>query len=156
MNVRTTKQRIADVHTLLEREVDAWVASASEHGDAYLIPLSFAWDGFRIIMATPGNSPTSRNLSRAGWGRIAIGPTRDVVIIEGAVEVACPSPGDPIWEFHAAKAGFDARVADSPYTLLILVPHQIQTWRTPAELPGRDVMRAGQWLSSGSPAETPD
>lgn len=156
VNVRTTKQRIADVYALLEREVDAWVASASEPEDAYLIPLSFAWDGSRIIMATPGNSLTARNLSRAGWARIAIGPTRDVAIIEGALEIVCPPPDDPIWEIHAAGAGFDAREAVPAYVLLILAPHRIQTWRTPAELRGRDVMRAGQWLAWESLAETPD
>jgi len=46
---------------------------------------------------------------------------------------------------HARAAGFDAR--ESPgYVFLIITPERIQAWRNPAELPERDVMRAGRWL----------
>ena len=42
---RSRAQRRADVLDKPESKVDLWVASASAEGDAYLVPLSFAWDG---------------------------------------------------------------------------------------------------------------
>src|SRR5215472_8509471 len=77
--------RKADVLEKLRREVDCWVASAGATGDAYLIPLSFVWDGSTVTLATPRGSRTCRNLARAGWARLALGPTRDVIILEGPV-----------------------------------------------------------------------
>ncbi len=85
MSVRSVEQRVIDVCAKLETEVDIWVASASATGDAYLIPLSFYWDGVSLIVATPEQSRTARNLRRSGWARMALGPTRDVVVLEGPV-----------------------------------------------------------------------
>ena len=39
-------------------DVDLWVASAGATGEAYLIPLSFYWDGAGLTIATPGRSRT--------------------------------------------------------------------------------------------------
>jgi hypothetical protein len=86
---RSRAQRRADTLTKLETEVDLWVASADEAGVAYLVPLSFHWDGEALTLATATRSRTGRNLLRAGWARVALGPTRDVVMIEG------PLGGDP-------------------------------------------------------------
>src|SRR5690349_7507902 len=109
MSVRSTTQRIADVRAKLESEVDIWVASASATGDAYLLPLSFYWDGESLTIATPKRSRTARNLRRAGWARLALGPTRDVVIVEGPVHEIPVDADDVLAEAHARAAGFDAR-----------------------------------------------
>jgi hypothetical protein len=146
MEVRSTAQRTQDVLRLFDEEIDTWVASASADGVAHLIPLSFHWTGTQFLMAVPEKSITARNLHRAGWARIAIGPTRDVAIVEGPLELAMPPHDDPLWEEHAVGSGFDAREADTSYTLLILTPERIQAWRTPAELENRHVMRDGCWL----------
>src|SRR5689334_1570132 len=84
---RTRAERIADTQPMLTREVDCWVASASATGDAYLVPLSFAWDGRRIILATSPTTRTARNLTRAGRARLAFGTLRDVVLVDGTLEV---------------------------------------------------------------------
>jgi len=60
-------------------------ACASADGAPYLVPLSFDWDGEALLVATPTDSPTGRNLAasravRLGWA------TRDVSMIEGEVE----------------------------------------------------------------------
>jgi len=145
MSVRSTTQRIADVRAMLEREVDAWVASASASGDAYLLPLSFYWDGSCLTIATPKTSRTARNLRRAGWARLALGPTRDVVMVEGDVR-EIPVDAEPeLAEAHANAAGFDAR-REPGYVFFQLRPARIQAWRNPAELDERDVMRDGRWL----------
>ena len=57
---RPAKQRKQDTLARLERDVDAWVASADPiTGTPYLIPLSFLWDGETVLIATPAASPTS-------------------------------------------------------------------------------------------------
>jgi hypothetical protein len=146
VEVRTLEDRTRDVISLFTRCEDAWVASANEEAEAYLIPLSFAWTGEQFILATPASSITARNLLRAGRVRMAIGPTRDVSIVEGDVEQISPAMNDPIWDVHAQGAGFDARQASTPFALLIITPNHVQTWRNPAELESRDVMLGGQWL----------
>ena len=147
MPPRSTAQRKADVQEKLGREVDAWVASASETGEAYLIPLSYVWDGARLTVATPTASRTARNLRRAGWARIALGPTRDVVVLEGPVEFIPCGADDALADAHAAATGFDARREPQDYVYIRLTPRRIQAWREADELPGRDVMVDGRWLA---------
>jgi hypothetical protein len=80
-------QRKQDALARLHNDVDAWVASADSDGRVYLVPQSFLWDGQTVTLATPQSSRTGRNLRSAGRARLAIGPTRDVVLIDGMVEV---------------------------------------------------------------------
>ncbi|MGA7669984.1 MAG: pyridoxamine 5'-phosphate oxidase family protein [Nitrolancea sp.] len=146
MEVRTLQQRLADVRAKLETEVDLWIASAGATGDAYLIPLSFYWDGARLTVATPKRSRTARNVQRSGRMRVALGPTRDVVVLEGPIE-ELPAHVDPeLAEAHAKATGFDAREGPDEYVFFRMTPDIIQAWRNPAELPDRDVMRDGEWL----------
>jgi hypothetical protein len=130
----------------LRGDVDLWVASADEAGRAYLVPLSFYWDDSALTIATPRASRTARNLIRAGWARVALGPTRDVVIIEGSVE-AVPIGTDPrLEEAHAQAAGFDPTTLSEEYVYLRITPRSIQAWREANELEGRRLMRKGEWL----------
>jgi hypothetical protein len=123
--------------------VDLWVASADEAGVAYLVPLSFHWDGAALTLATPRESRTAVNLLRAGWARVALGPTRDVVIVEGTV-AELPRGADPqLEEAFAAAAGFEP---PEGYVYLRITPREIQAWREADELAGRRLMRAGAWL----------
>ena len=63
------------------------MASASADGGPYLVPLSFDWDGEALLLATPTDSPTGRNLAAGRTVRLGLGGTRDVTVIEGDVEV---------------------------------------------------------------------
>jgi len=92
------------------------VASASADGAPYLVPLSFDWDGEALLMATPTDSPTGRNLAATRVVRPGLGHPRDVSMIEGEVEVleidALPRErGDRF----VARTGFDPRVLATPY-----------------------------------------
>jgi hypothetical protein len=144
--VRSRAQRRADVLAKLESDVDLWVASASPDGDAYLVPLSFAWDGTRLTIAVSESSVTGRNIARSRWARLALGPTRDVVIVEGPVEVVPVEDDDELAAAHAANAGFDAREASGRWIFLRVTPRSIQAWREVNELEGRRVMVDGEWL----------
>ena len=144
---RTPRQRKHDALGRLDRDTDAWVATAGPaDGAPYLVPLSFLWDGATLLIATPSTSGTSRNLQATGRARLGVGPTRDVVMIEGTVEGAraatdvAPQTGDAF----AAKTGFDPREL-AGYLYFRIRPQRIQAWREANELAGRELMRNGQW-----------
>ena len=143
---RSREQRRRDVLARLESDVDLWVASADAGGTAYLIPLSFHWDRAALTVSTPRGSRTAVNLMRAGWARVALGHTRDVVIVEGPVE-AMPIGAEPALEdAHAAATGFDPRAEPEEYVYLRITPRDVLAWRESNELAGRRLMRRGEWL----------
>ncbi|MEU8944481.1 pyridoxamine 5'-phosphate oxidase family protein [Streptomyces sp. NPDC048489] len=146
---RTVKQRTQDTLRRLEQDVDVWVSTAAPDGAApHLIPLSYLWDGTTLLLATPGASPTGRNLRATGTVRLGFGPTRDVVMVEGTVETleaaALPAgAGDAF----AARTGFDPRALTTVYLYFRVTPRRVQAWREADELAGRDLMRDGEWLA---------
>ncbi|MFG2122904.1 pyridoxamine 5'-phosphate oxidase family protein [Streptomyces sp. NPDC048710] len=145
---RTAEQRKKDTLHRLEHDEDAWVATAGEDGGApYLVPLSFVWDGATLLIATPAASPTGRNLLATGKARIGIGPTRDVVMIEGVVRAVPPEdlPEEDA-EIFAGKTGFDPRRLTTRYLYFNVLPQRVQAWREENELQGRELMRDGVWL----------
>jgi hypothetical protein len=97
------------------------VASASADGAPYLVPLSFDWDGEALLVATPTDSPTGRNLAATRTVRLGLGHTRDVSM-------------------------FDPRAPATPYRWFRICPRRIQAWREVNELPDRELMRDGRWL----------
>jgi hypothetical protein len=144
---RSPEQRKLDTLERLRNDVDLWVASAGPGGGAYLIPLSFYWNESTLTMATPRASRTAQNLIGAGTARVALGPTRDVVIVEGRVECVAIGLDVDLENAHARATGFDPRTLASEYVYLRLTPQRIQAWREANELAGRDVMRDGLWLA---------
>ena len=144
---RTREQRIGDTLRKLETEVDVWVASASEDGRANIAPLSFVWHDGAITISMPATSLTARNLTRAGWARMALGPTRDVVMLDGPIEVLAIGADRALENAHARATGFDPREEASPYVYIRLRPERIQAWREAHELAGRRLMEGGAWLA---------
>jgi hypothetical protein len=126
--------------------IDVWVASASATGDAHLVPLSLAWVDGRAVVAVPHSSVTARNVAASGRARLAVGPTRDVVMIDAELDRAV-SVGDDetLGQAYAAQADWDPR-HDSGYVFLVLRPVRLQAWRESDELAGRTLMRDGDWV----------
>jgi Pyridoxamine 5'-phosphate oxidase len=143
---RPLRQRKQDTLARLRNDVDAWVATADSDGIAYLVPLSFLWDGETLTVATPESSRTGRNLRSGGRARLGIGPTRDAVLVDGTVEVftAETVPADLASAF--ADKLWDPRNETIPYSYFRITPHRIQAWREANELRGRELMRDGKWL----------
>lgn len=111
------------------------------------MPLSFLWDGATLLVATPASSPTSRNLRNTGKVRLGIGPTRDVVLIEGtARSLAAAEVPDEGGDAFAAKTAFDPRELTSPYLYFRIHPQRLQAWREVNELEGCELMRGGHWV----------
>jgi hypothetical protein len=123
------------------------VASASADGAPYLVPLSFDWDGEALLVATPTDSPTGRNLAATRAVRLGLGHARGVSMIEGGAEVVKIDtlPQDRGDRF-AARTGFDPRALATPYRWFRICLRRIQAWREVNELPDRELMRDGRWL----------
>ncbi|MEV0664646.1 pyridoxamine 5'-phosphate oxidase family protein [Actinomadura luteofluorescens] len=145
---RSRAERRRDTEHRLAHDVDVWVASASPDGAPYLVPLSFDWDGEALLMATPADSPTGRNLAASRTARLGLGPTRDVVMIEGVVEVfdLGALPRERV-DLFVERADFDPRPLAAPYRWFRVTPRRIQAWREENELKGRELMRDGRWLA---------
>jgi hypothetical protein len=144
---RARALRRAHTEHRLGHDVDVWVATAAADGLPYLVPLSFDWDGESLLLATAADSPTGRNLAAGRTVRLGLGPTRDVTMIEGTVEVleldALPRErGDRF----AARTGFDPRTGTTAYRWYRVTPRRVQAWREVDEMPGRELMRDGRWL----------
>lgn len=140
---RSAEQRKSDTLTRLASEVDAWIATADAAGHSYLLPLSFLWDGAGVIVSTPRSSVTGRNLSRGGRVRVGVGQVRDVTMIDGTAE---PVQDERPKDAFAAKHGWDPRKEAGDYAYFRIVPDRVQAWREVNELPGRTLMRGGDWL----------
>ncbi len=144
---RDKAQRKADVLARLATPVaDAWVATAT--GDeVHLVPLTLAWFHERIVLATDTRSPTARHVVATNRARIALGETRDVVMIDAVLTDVVPAEAaDEIGEAYAEQNDWDPRTAGPSYAFFVLRPDRIQAWRELPELPGRLLMRDGVWL----------
>ncbi|MFJ3584308.1 pyridoxamine 5'-phosphate oxidase family protein [Streptomyces sp. NPDC090127] len=145
---RSRPERRRDTEHRLTHDVDLWVASASADGAPYLVPLSFDWDGEALLTATPATGPTGRNMAATRTVRLALGGTRDVTMIDGDVEVlALDTVSRERGDRFAARTGFDPRTAGPSYRWFRITPRRVQAWREVDELPDRDLMRDGRWLT---------
>ena len=150
---RPTDERIADtLAKLTEPNADVWVASAGSDG-AHLVPLSLAWIDERVVIALPTDSVTARNIATSRRARLAVGPTRDVVMIDGELEGTHPVDAAPqeIADGYAEQSDWDPR-GQAGYSYVTLRPVRIQAWREANEITGRTLMRDGVWVSIAEPA----
>jgi nitroimidazol reductase NimA-like FMN-containing flavoprotein (pyridoxamine 5'-phosphate oxidase superfamily) len=144
---RSRAQRRRDTEHRLIHDIDVWVASASADGAPYLVPLSFDWDDETLLVATPMDSPTGRNLAATRRVRLALGHTRDVSMIEGEVEgLEIDALPQHQRDRFAERTGFDPRAEATAYRWFRITPRRIQAWREANELPDRELMRDGRWL----------
>ena len=125
--------------------MDVWVATASAAGKPHLVPLSLAWVDERVVIAVERSSVTARNLTASGEARLAVGPTRDVVMLDAVLERAVDvAADDSLGSAYVAQADWDPRRAPG-YLFLVLRPVRVQAWREVNEIPGRTLMRGGTW-----------
>ncbi|MFF4290505.1 pyridoxamine 5'-phosphate oxidase family protein [Streptomyces sp. NPDC001633] len=142
---RDAGQRKRDALARLRTDEDAWISSASVDGTPYLVPLSFVWHDERLVMATKKNNPTARNLRANGACWVALGPTRDVVLMESTAEtVASDALPDDMGKAFAEKLGWDPRGREA-WVFLVFRPRRVLVWREVNELAGRELMRDGVW-----------
>ncbi|MDA0302459.1 MAG: pyridoxamine 5'-phosphate oxidase family protein [Chloroflexi bacterium] len=128
---------------------DAWVATASPEGAAHMVPLSSAWDGTLMTLVTASTTQTARNLAAMGRARLALGGTRDVVMVDARLveAVSLAEVPDEVAAAYAVQTDWDPRQAGGDFVYLLLRPERIQAWRGVEEnRQGRTIMREGRWL----------
>jgi hypothetical protein len=146
--IRTRTARIADCLAAFDRERDCWVATGRAGGDAHLIPLSFCWDGERIVIATRADALTVSALRRSNRVRISLPSTDDVVIVDAIAQLVSTSDIDAATHHQFCMvAGFDPCIERDPFVFALLTPARIQAWRNVEELKGRVIMDQGRWLA---------
>ena len=144
---RTTAERRTDALAKLEHDQDVWVATGDAQGRPHLVPFSLDWDGQHVIVATLADSPTTRNVRSSGRVRLALGDTRDVVMIDATAEVRSIADTAPeVAETFVRRCQWDPRRSKQAYVFLFLRPRRIQVWRDESEIAGRTVMDRGRWL----------
>lgn len=126
--------------------IDVWVATASAAGEAHLVPLSLAWTEERLVVAVQEGSRTARDITASGRARLAVGPTRDVTMVDAVLDRVVPTAeAGALGDAYAAQADWDPR-GSGGYVYLVLRPERVQAWREADEIPGRTLMRDGAWL----------
>jgi Pyridoxamine 5'-phosphate oxidase len=147
MAARSVAQRKADVLAKLAGDDDAWVATASAAGRPHLVPLSLAWDDHTVIVTVEATSVTARNVAATGVARVALGATRDVVMIDAAAELVEASQlDDERADLFARRTGWDPRPLPEDWVYLLLRPQRVQAWREVDEIEGRTLMRGAAWV----------
>ncbi|MFE5398924.1 pyridoxamine 5'-phosphate oxidase family protein [Streptomyces sp. NPDC056568] len=143
---RPPARRRQDVLDRLAREEDIWVATADADGLPCLVPLWFVWHEESVWLWTRPTNPTGRNLRDGGRVRLALGHTRDVVLIDGEAEAfgAREAPPGAAGAF-LAKTGWDPREERASYACFRVRPLAVQAWHEQHELKGRHLMRDGSW-----------
>lgn len=142
---RDRATRVADTRRRLDADTDAWLASGNAEGP-WLVPLTFWWDGDVLRFATELSSATCQRLEAQQRVRVALGETRDVVMIDGEAEVArLATVPAAIRDGLAARLGSD--VGSWADAVITIRPERVQAWREENELVGRVIMRDGRWLA---------
>jgi hypothetical protein len=133
---------------LTANEANVWVASASLAGAVHLVPVTHTWNGNQVVLATGSTSRTVANVTANRRVRLALGETRDVVMIDADLAEAVAATEAPanLAEAYAAQAGWDPRTDGGDYVYLVLKPDRIQVWHEGEDTVGRSVMRNGAWV----------
>lgn len=96
----------------------------------YLIPLSLQWNGETLLVSTPADSITGKNMATTGKARLGLGDTRDVTVIEGSVQsLEMDELSKERANRFATRTGFDPRDLTTPYRWFLITHQWIQAWR---------------------------
>lgn len=145
--MRSAAQRRLDALAKLNNDEDIWVATGDIDGAAHLVPLSLCWHDGSVVVAVEARSRTARNVAASGQARAALGPTRDVVMIDAAATVL-PKADAPqaLVDAYKERTGWDPGTGGGDWVYLVLRPQRVQAWRDEQEIEGRTVMRNGTWV----------
>jgi general stress protein 26 len=149
MASRSPEERKADALAKLEAaEANVWVASASPTGLVHLVPVTNTWNGSQVVLATGPKSRTVANVTANPRVRLALGETRDVVMIDAVLIEAVPKSEAPeaLADGYATQAGWDPRTDSNDYVYLVFGPERVQVWAEAEDSDGRTVMGDGTWI----------
>ena len=146
---RSPEQRKSDaLAKLTANNTNVWVASASSAGAVHLVPVSHTWNGSQVVVATEPTSRTVINVTENGRVRLALGDTRDVVVIDAALAEVIPTadaPAPSSTPTALRRAGTLEPIA-ATMSSWCSRPERIEVWKESEDLAGRTVMRDGSWV----------
>lgn len=146
--MRSAAQRKSDALAKLSKDQDVWVATADDRGIAHLVPLSLCWHDGMVVVAVEAGSRTARNASASGQARLALGTTRDVVMIDAQASVVTrQDAGSAITGAYRERTGWEPGSDGGDWVYVLLEPTRIQVWRDVDEIAGRTVMADGTWIA---------
>ncbi len=104
-----------------------WSLCRPPGGAVHLVPVSHTWNGTEVVVATGPSSRTLANITANPKVRLALGETRDVVMIDAALVSTVPPPDAPavLADGYAAQAGWDPQTDEGDYVYLVLGPERI-------------------------------
>ena len=149
MATRSPEERKADaLAKLTATQANVWVASASPTGGVHLVPVTHTWNGSQHVLTTEPGSRTVANVTANPRVRLALGETRDVVMVDAILVEAVPAAeaSAMVADGYASQAGWDPRTDSGEYVYLVFRPERIQVWREDEDLAGRTVMLHGVWV----------
>jgi hypothetical protein len=115
---------------------------------AHLVPLSLCWHDGMVVVAVEASSRTARNAAASRQVRLALGPTRDVVMINARASVVTRQDAGPaITGAYRERTGWEPGSDGGDWVYVLLEPTKIQVWRDVEEIAGRTVMADGMWLA---------
>jgi hypothetical protein len=147
---RSPEQRKSEaLAKLTAKGTNVWVASASLTGAVHLVPVSHTWNGSQVVLATGPRSRTVANVTANQRARLALGETRDVVMIDVVLVETVPTTDAPakLADDYVAQAGWDPRTDAGDYVYLVLEPKRVEVWQEGEDLAGRTIMRDGAWVN---------
>ena len=111
--------------------------------------MTHTWNGGQVVLATGPTSHARSNMTANPRARLALGESRDVVMIDAVLVEAVPASEAPapLAEGYAVQAGWDPRTDPSNYVYLVLGPERIQVWREARTRPGAPSCVAGNGWS---------
>lgn len=149
MTTRSAPTRIAETIDRLSTDDDVWIATASSTGVPHLVPLSLAWHAGQVLVATPADTPTARNVRETGSARASLDSTTDVVIIRASASCTpFEDANEATRTAFVAAAGWNPGTLEGAWSLITLVPDLIHAWNSVAEIQGRTIMRHGTWITT--------
>lgn len=141
---RPLRRRIVDSVARFKNDVDCIVATSSPTGAPNAVPLSFVWVNRRFYICTRETNRTVCNVRKTGAARLVLGPTRDVVLVDGHVTLrsmeSCPAK---VRDAFKSRVDWEIAEESGDYVLMVVKPHKVQAWRMEREL---TIMRDGRWL----------
>jgi hypothetical protein len=146
--MRSAAERKSDAIEKLNKDQDVWVATGDDRGIAHLVPLSLCWHDGMVVVAVEARSRTARNASASGQARLALGSSRDVVMIDAKASVVAGQDAEPaIVGGYRERTGWEPGSDGGDWVYVLLKPTRIQVWRDVGEIAGRTVMSDGTWLA---------
>lgn len=144
---RTTEQRVKDSTAKLKAGGDAWLATSGPAGP-HLVPLSLAYDTATgdLLFCTEQRSITARNIASEPTVRVGLGPTRDVLLVDGmarTIRLVQDDAGSAT--IFCEMTGWDPRHGTGDWVFIRVSPSRIQAWREVDEIANRTVMLNGTW-----------